>query len=534
MQYEFLTLLVPLIVVVLASITKNVRVSVGVAIVFAALLATDFSPVGAFQLVMQRFLGASELGNLGSWQKFWGSFNLFICLFLVLLGIIIELIQQSGGAYAYGNFIIDKLKNAKNAQRASLILSLGFGMDDYFSSLTVGSVMRPITDEFKIARVKLGLLVNSLASPLAVLFPLSSWIAQIVGQFRQAGIGTSLKGGILIAHDPFYLYLAVIPFLLYALISFFSIWFIVNRGYTYGTLAKHERIAQKTGNLFAGRVLTTRAPRKSSEYFAGALVWDFLLPILLLVSSVVWFNMYCGNDIPLALAKGGGITVLFSCVYLVLRGRIAPKEIFGIIWHGSRLMISSVVVVVFIWTLSALLKDDLQLGSYLAGLIGGRIAIHLLPALFFVAAVAISTMIGSAWGAFGILLPIAIPMLVSLAGVPVPTHIGDVTMLFPLLGAIISGSVAGNHLSPIADVMFMSSTSAGAYHLDLVRVMAGFAFPVVIAALAAFLLQGYLLAWGCSLISAMAWAFVCGIGLNFLIVVLLHVMSNKRHAARNE
>ncbi|KKQ49538.1 MAG: Na+/H+ antiporter-like protein [candidate division TM6 bacterium GW2011_GWF2_38_10] len=534
MQYEFLTLCVPLIVVILASITKNVRVSVGVAIVFAALIATDFSLVGAFQLVLQRFLEVSELSNFASWPRFLGSFNLFICLFLLLLGIIIELIQQSGGAYAYGNFIIDKLKNAKNAQRASLILSLGFGMDDYFSSLTVGSVMRPITDEFRIARVKLGLLVNSLASPLAVLFPLSSWIAQIVGQFRQAGIGTSIKNGILIAHDPFYLYLSVIPFLLYAIIAFFSIWFIVSKGYVHGTLAKHERIAQKTGNLFAGRVLTTRAPRKSSEYFAGARVWDFLLPILLLVGSVVLFNMYCGNDIPLALCKGGGITVLFSCVYLVFRGRIAPKEILGIVWHGSRLMMSSVVVVVFIWTLSALLKDDLQLGSYLAGLIGGRIAIHLLPALFFIAAVTISTMIGSAWGAFGILLPIAIPMLVSLSGVSVPAHIGELSMLLPLLGAIISGSVAGNHLSPIADVMFMSSTSAGAYHLDLVRVMAGFAFPVVLAALGAFLLQGYLLVWGCSLVGAMIVTLLFGIGLNFLIVFLLHVMSIKRYAARNE
>ncbi len=526
MHYEFLALLPPLVVVVLAGITKNVRVSVGVAILFAGLIATDFSIPAALHIIFARFWEVAEMSSIVSWESFNAASNLPLCVFLLLLGIIIELIQQSGGAYAYGNFIIDKLKSAKNVQRASLILSLAFAMDDYFSSLTVGAVMRPVTDRFRIARVKLALLVNVLASPLAVLFPLSSWIAQIVGQLQQAGVSASGAANTLIIKDPYYLYLASIPFLFYSLIAIAAIWFMVNHGLSYGLLAKHETAAEKTGNLFAGKVSVTRQPRKGVSNQSAASVVDFLLPILSLVLSVVMFVWY-GSSIFIALFKGSLFTVIISFLFLIIRQRIVVRDIPSIIKQGFLLLASSVVIVVLIWTLSALLKIDLNTGGYLAGLIGGRVPLAFLPAMFFLIAVLISATMGSAWGTIGTLIPIAVPMLVSLSGVATPAVPGQIALLLPLIGAIISGAVSGNHLSPISDVMFMSATSAGAYHLDLVKIMVSFAIPVVIATLCAFLCAGFLTILGYSVLATVLISMLIGCALNFIVVLGLHWLSHR-------
>ncbi len=526
MHYEFLALVPPLVVVILAGITKNVRISVGVAILSAGLIATEFSIPNALQVIGARFWEVLELKTLTSWVAFEHCSYLPICGFLLLLGIIIELIQQSGGAYAYGNFIITKLKSAKNVQRASLLLSLVFSMDDYFSSLTVGAVMRPVTDQFRIARVKLALLVNVLASPLAVLFPFSSWGGQIITSLQQAGVGIAGASQTLVIQDPFSLYLAGIPFLFYPLMAMLAIWFMVGRGFSFGLLAKHETIAAKTGNLFAGKVSVTRQPPKGSNNRSQAAVGDFLLPIFSLIFSVIGFYLN-GSTIFLALIKGGLLTVIFSMLFLCIRGHIGLSDLPGIIKQGILLMAPCVLVVVLIWTLSTLLKEDLRTGSYLASLIGQHFPVVFLPALFFLAAVLISATMGSAWGTIGTLMPIAVPMLVSLSGVITPVTPGQILLLLPLIGAIISGAVSGNHLSPISDVMFMSATSSGAYHLDLVKVMVSFAIPVVIATFCAFLCAGFLTMLGYGVLATVLISLAVGCALNFSVISVLHWLSHR-------
>ncbi len=533
MQYEFLVLIPPIVVVVLAGITKNVRVSVGMAILISGLIASDFSPSGAFQIIATRFLGVAELSNFFSWDAFNQSFNLFVCLFLLCLGIIIELIQQSGGAYAYGNFVIDRLKSAKNAQRASLLLSLVFAIDDYFSNLTVGAVMRPVTDQFRIPRIKLALLVNALAAPLAVLFPLSSWIAEIVGQLRQAGVSATNLEHIVIVHDPFYLYLSAIPFLFYSFIVIASIWFIVNYGLSYGIVAKHESIAKKTGNLFAGRVSVARQSQEEAGRHPNASILDFLLPIFVLIMSVlllIWQGgTVCANAIPAALFKGSLITTVFTAVFLLFRRSIAIKDIWPTVKQGVLLMAPALFVVILIWTLSALLKSDLHAGVYLANLIGGYISLVLLPALFFIVAVIISFLIGSAWGTIGTLMPMAIPMFVSLSGITAATPSGDIALLLPLIGAIISGSVAGgNHLSPISDNTFMAATSVRCYHLDLVKAMANFAIPVIVATFCSFVCAGFLIVAGKGIAMTVTLSFFVGCLINFLIIGTLHWLNLRK------
>lgn len=529
MQYEFLVLLPPVVVVILAALTKNVRISVGVAILFAGLIHNDFSVQGALHTIFNRLWEVAELSSLKSWETFKAGFAIPISVFLIVLGYLIELIQQSGGAYAYGNFIIKKLKTAKNAQRASLLLSLVFSMDDYFSCLTVGAVMRPITDQFRIARVKLALLAAVLASPLAVLFPLSSWVGQIVISLQQAGVSTTESAQTLIMQNPFTLYLASLPFIFYSLLAIASIWFMVNRGLSFGLLAKHEAIATKTGNLFAGKVSVSREPRKGVNNHSQASVWDFLLPIGLLIGSVVGFKCH-GADIFFALFSGSIVTAIISTLFLCIRGHISPREIPSIAKHGFFLMASTVVMLVLIWTLSALLRCDLNSGTYLANLISGHFPVVFLPVLFFITAAIMSATMGSAFGTIGILLPIAAPITVSLIHSVTPVSPEQVLMILPVIGAIISGAVSGNHLSPIADVMFMAATSAGCYHLDLVKVMISFAIPLVLATASAFLASGFLITTGHSMWTTALASLAIGCTVNFLIMGILHWMSHRKNA----
>lgn len=520
MQYEFLALIPPLVVVVLAGITKNVRISVGVAILTAGLIATDFSIPAALHVIATRFWEVSELASLSSWSAFQNGINLPVCLFLLFLGIIIELIQYSGGVYAYGSFIMDKIKSAKNAQRASLLLSMAFVMDDYFSSLMVGAVMRPVTDQFRVARVKLAMLVNALASPLVVLFPLSSWVGMIVGSLPQQGAqGTTLT-------SPYALYFASIPFLFYSLIAFAAVWFMVNTGFSFGLLAKHETIAEKTGNLFAGKVSVTRQPRKGVNNRSVASVWDFLLPIFLLIGSVILIKSY-GSRIFISLFEGSLLTVVLTIGYLLIRGCIAVRDVPMIIKQGFMLMLSCVMVVLLIWTLSELLKQDLHTGQYLAKLLGSHVSTALLPALFFLVSALISATMGSAWGTIGTLMPIVVPMVESLSGGAAVAVPSAMAVLLPIIGAVISGAVSGNHMAPIADVMFMSATSAGCYHLDLVKVMVSFALPIIGATACAFACAGFLIMAGFGTLSTVLISLAVGCMLNFMVVSLLHWLSHR-------
>ncbi len=493
MQTGWLVLTPALLVVFLALMTRRIVFSLLSGITLAALILHNFQVMPAVSTVASRIWSSTELGYLTSWHAFFSAWYLFICLFLIVLGIMISMINQAGGAYAYGNFIAARLKSQKNVECSCLLLSLLFFVDDYFSSLTVGSVMQPITDQFKIPRVKLALLISTVAAPLAVLFPISSWSADIVMQLRQSGI-SSVDGqaGVLISADPFSLYLSVIPFLFYSIITIVCIWFVVIRRLSFGLLKKHESAAQKTGNLFAGKIAVVKRMSEVVPHAAGqAHVMDFLLPIVLLFGGVIAGIAVLGfGKVPIALFLGSLVATLVSGVYLFLNKRLKSSQIIPIISEGAQMMLPSIMVLVLIWTLSSLLKNDLASGQYLADLLIGHIDTAFFPVVFFYIATLISAMMGSAWGTIGILIAIAVPMLVSFAGIVVPASLDQLPMLAPMIASIISGAVAGNHLSPIADIMLMSATSAGAYHLDLVKAQMTFAVPMLISTGISFAIVG--------------------------------------------
>lgn len=526
MQTSWLVILPPIIVVVLATVTRRVLFSLFVGIVSAALIVNDFQLASAAHFIVDRIWKTTELGKLASWDLFWTGNNIFLCLFLVLLGIIITMIQYSGAAYAYGALISKKLKSARGAEGSSLVLSTLFFIDDYFSCLTVGSVMQPITDQFRVPRSKLALLVNTVAAPLAVLVPLSSWVAEIVIQLRNSGIG--LTKGSLIQADPMQFYLATIPFMLYPLIVLVSIGYMVWQRISYGIIATQEVYAQKTGELFGGKMPTTRRAQLSAKKIAGASIIDFLFPIGFLFCSIITWVWYHGNynSISAGFFVGSLLTCIVTMIFLIARRTLSCAELPKIFKEGSLVMGSSLLMLILIWTLSNMLSKDLATGHYLAHFLKGYVTPTLFPVIFFLMAVGISALIGTSWGTFGMLIPLGLPMLVSFLGYTT-VSLAQIPLFMPLLGAIISGSMVGNHLSPIADIMLMSATSSGAYHLDLVKSQMSFTLPAIFSTAVAFLTSGVLLKQYNLPLTALL-SLIVGIVLNIILLHLLEWCWKKR------
>ena len=276
---SWFVILPPLIVIIFATITRRVRPALITGIVSAALIVCDFNIISSIRLIATRFIEKTEITQLTSWSSIGTCYYLFMLAFLFIMGILITIMQRSGAAHAYGNFVMKRITSATGAERSSLMLSTLLFIDDYFPCLTIGAVMQPVTDLFKVPRAKLAVLVSFIAAPLAIIAPLSTWVAFILTQLRSSGISTHITASTLVAADPFTVYLHSIPYMLYVPIVIFSLWYMVSRHLSYGIIAQHEQIAQTTGNLFGGKPpLTKQSPEKQPT---STLV-DFLFPIILL------------------------------------------------------------------------------------------------------------------------------------------------------------------------------------------------------------------------------------------------------------
>jgi Na+/H+ antiporter NhaC len=551
MNHCWLVLTPPLCVIILAFITQNVRISLLLGILSAGLIAHDFSLIQACQTIIKRLWEVSELYNLTSWKTFWESDKIFICFFILFLGILITLLQRSGGAYAYGTMMIKKLTYAKSAEQSSLMLSMFLFLDDYFSSLTVGSVMQPITDRFKIPRVKIALLVSVIAGPMAVLIPLSSWMAYIIGQLQMSGVTHAAAPACLIIGDPFYVYLHSIPYLFYPIIVVISLWLFVRWRLSHSILAKHEAYAQQTGNLFGNKTpVIQKTPINNTPHAhnnqTGRWLIDFLFPLAFLVLSIVigclWgggFYLFGGingllatlqhTNVQAALFVGSFLTIIATTITQIARKNITVCEIPEIIRGGFSLLGTTIITLLLIWTLASLVKNDLATGQYIASLLQNKIALvgtTFFPVIFLCLAICIANMMGSAWGTMGILFPIAIPMMVSLHHLPTPIYLGVIPQLYPLVGALISGSIIGSNSSLLSDTMLMAATSTSTYHMDLVKAQLSFIIPTAFSCLIAFTINSYLTP-RTSGVLAVAISLATGIIINLSILKLLSLFKHE-------
>jgi len=544
MNYSFWVLLPPLVVLLIGCLTRRVLLSLFLGIVTAGFIVSYCHPIDTTVYICKSLWKNFELYHLVSWSSFLECKNLFICIFLFQLGAIIAMVGHSGGAHAYGNFMQKRLTNKQNTQTASLVLSLFLFVDDYFSSLTAGNVMTPLTDQYKIPRAKLAFLVDSMAAPLAILCPFSSWFAAIIGFLTDNGISSHISSATLIIASPFSVYLYSVPFIIYSFLIILSSIYIVRRRISFGSMKRHEDIAEETGNLFGGNLeyqkkLETEKNIRN-EVFKKSSISDFFMPICTFViciivgmvlsggyhpfkESVSFFEALQNSAVAFALFIGGSLSFFLVTCYFVMRRKIAIKDLGPLFFNSSKMMFQTMMILMLAWTLGDILRTDLPIGKYIASLVVGNIQVTLLPLLFFLFSLLIAFATGTSWGTTAVMLPIAIPITIALLGVATPVPIEQVSLLFPVIGAVLSGCVAGDHISPISDTTIMSSSSTKMPHIDHVQTQMGYALPLIVTTAIGFLVLGLTISYG-YLFSICTGGFIA-LSLSFFTLEQLHRFS---------
>ena len=481
------SLVPPLLAIVLALVTKEVYSSLFIGVAMGALLYTGFHPWNAF---------------VAFFDIMKNSMNLNILIFDVLLGMIIVLMSKSGGSAAYGKWAGTKIKSKKSAMLATTGLGVLIFVDDYFNCLTVGSVMRPVTDRFKVSRAKLAYIIDATAAPVCIIAPISSWAAAVNSYVPEdAGI------------SGFQLFLRTIPYNLYAILTLLMVFTIILTGLDFGLMKKHEK------NAAAGDLFTSGGEEfdqvKEEEISSNGKVIDLVLPVLVLIGTAIGAMIYTGflggaTDVVTAFAGCDAetslifatlITVMFMLVLYLPRKVITFKGFMDSFVEGFKMMIPAIGILIFAWSLKGM-GDALEIASFVEKLVGSNASASvLLPAILFLVAIFLSFSTGTSWGTFAILVPIAIAMF---------PGADNMQMMIIAVASVLSGAVCGDHVSPISDTTVMSSAGAQSNHINHVTTQMQYAVVVAVVSAIGYVIAGFVHIW---------W-LVLGISAILLLVVL--------------
>jgi len=506
----WLSLTPPLLVIIIASITRKINKGLIAGIITASFIANKGSLANSSALIWERIV-----------EHFKDVDALYLYIFLFTIGTLIALLRYTGGAIAFALEVTKKIRKKVTAETSAIILSLGLTIDDYLSILTNGYVMRPVMDRMHIPRVKLAYLIHSLSGPLVILIPISSWIAAITVYLDQAGINLDGTSQTKILADPFFIHLQTIPFTFYSLLLIASVLFIVIGRLSYGPMHTYEH-----GHL------APSAQKMPQEYLTQprGTTADLMLPIGTLLLIVFIGFPYAGGYYLLGgtrslidafqnnhhtfsiLCGAGFLSLSIGLLFGLIRQKVFFREIPSIIGQGIKIMYSPVIMIILASIFGSMLKTDLLTGKYLASLLIGKVSIAILPIMFFLVSLTCAIFTGSAWGTFALIFSIAIPMLPPLFGVETPALAEQITVLFPILGAIFSGAVCGDHISPLSETTVMSATSSGVSPLEHTRTQLPYALPVIISSAIAFIISGQLIdrpLWINALISFSISTIVC-------------------------
>jgi tetracycline resistance efflux pump len=518
MAETWLSLTPPLLVILIASWTRKINKGLVIGILTAGLIACDGSLTQAGALIGERIA-----------EHFQDVDALYLYAFLFIIGSLIALLRYTGGAIAFAHEVTKKIRKKVTAETSTILLSFGLTIDDYLSILTNGYVMRTVMDRMHIPRVKLAYLIHSLSGPLVILVPISSWIAAITVYLDQAGVNLDGNQHTKILADPFFVYMQTIPFAFYSLLLITSVFFIVLARISYGPMYTYEH-----GHL-------APSPEKTPEEYLDlprGTTADLMLPIAILLLTVFIGFPYAGgyslfggtrslieafqnNDHTFSILCGGGFLALsIGIIFGLIRKKVFLSEVPHIIKEGILIMYSPIIMIILASIFGSMLKSDLLTGKYLAMLLLGKVSVSILPVMFFLVSLACAIFTGSAWGTFALIFSIAIPMLPSLFEIPTPALPEQINVLFPILGAIFSGSVCGDHISPLSETTVMSATSSGVTPLEHAYTQVAYALPVIFATACAFIVSGNLLSyplWINSFISVCTGVMVC-----FTVIFALH------------
>ena len=481
------SLVPPLLAIVLALVTKEVYSSLFIGVAMGALLYTGFHPWNAF---------------VAFFDIMKNSMNLNILIFDVLLGMIIVLMSKSGGSAAYGKWAGTKIKSKKSAMLATTGLGVLIFVDDYFNCLTVGSVMRPVTDRFKVSRSKLAYIIDATAAPVCIIAPISSWAAAVNSYVPEdAGI------------SGFQLFLRTIPYNLYAILTLLMVFTIILTGLDFGLMKKHEK------NAAAGDLFTSGGEEfeqvKEEEISSNGKVIDLVLPVLVLIGTAIGAMIYTGFlggatdvvtafsgcDAETSLIFATLITVMFMLALYLPRKVITFKGFMDSFVEGFKMMIPAIGILIFAWSLKGM-GDALEIASFVENLVGSNASASvLLPAILFLVAIFLSFSTGTSWGTFAILVPIAIAMF---------PGTDNMQMMIIAVASVLSGAVCGDHVSPISDTTVMSSAGAQSNHINHVTTQMQYAVVVAVVSAIGYVIAGFVHIW---------W-LVLGISAVLLLVVL--------------
>ncbi len=475
------SLLPPVIAIGLALITKEVYSSLFIGIltggiVYAASTASGFE--GMFTIVIQDGL----IANLAD------SYNVGILVFLVVLGVIVVLMNKAGGSRAYGEWAAAHIKSRKGAALSTFLLGVLIFVDDYFNCLTVGSVMRPVTDKHKVSRAKLAYLIDATAAPICIIAPISSWAAAVSGTVEGVN-GISL-------------FISTIPYNLYALLTILMVIFLAVSGMDYGPMKKHELNAQN-GDLFTTRNKVYEDDDQPTH--TRGKVIDLILPVAVLIVLCVLGMIYTGGffsgtdfvdafancDAAYGLSLGSVAALIVVMIYFMLRKVLTFTECMDSVAAGFKQMVPAILILTFAWTLKTM-TNHLEAGVFVSGLVKSATAISiLLPLILFVVAIGLAFATGTSWGTFGILIPIVTSVFsTELANVAETGEIPQ--MVIVCISACLAGAVCGDHCSPISDTTIMASTGAQCDHVNHVSTQLPYAMTVAAVCAVGYLISGFI------------------------------------------
>lgn len=492
------SLVPPVVAILLALITKEVYSSLFCGVLLGALFTTGFQPWGTFDTLFTTMTGSMDLN---------------IIIFDVLLGMIIVLMQKSGGSAAYGNWASKRIKSKKSALLATTGLGVLIFVDDYFNCLTVGSVMRPVTDKFKVSRAKLAYIIDATAAPICIIAPISSWAAAVNSYVPE---DSSLTG--------FQLFLSTIPFNLYALLTLLMVVLVIVLNIDFGLMKKHEKNAEN-GDLFTSGADEFKGMKEVEEKVnPNGKVMDLVLPVVVLIASAVFGMIYTGLldgsenlidafancDAEMSLIFATTVTIIFMAILYLPRKVVSFVEFMGSLVEGAKLMLPAILILTFAWTLKGM-GDNLGIAEFVSGTVGANATASIfVPAIMFAIALFLAFSTGTSWGTFAILVPIVVSMFAGM----------DDKMMVIAVSAVLAGAVCGDHVSPISDTTIMSSSGAQSNHINHVQTQMQYAMIVAVVCVIGYIIAGICKNWFITLLISAA----------LLVAILLFINNREKKA----
>ena len=477
MYASFWALVPPVVAIVLALITKEVYSSLFVGIVIGGLFWSGFS----FENTVLHVFQDGIVGGLTD------SYNMGILVFLVILGIMVCMMNKAGGSAAFGRWASVHIKTRIGAQLATIVLGVLIFIDDYFNCLTVGSVMRPITDKHQVSRAKLAYLIDATAAPVCIIAPISSWAAAVTGFVE--------------GEDGFSIFLRAIPFNYYALLTILTLVLLVVLKIDYGSMRVHE------DNALRGDIYTTPdrpyADAQDDVVEEKGGVIDLVFPILVLIGCCIIGMLYSGgffsgvsfveafsaSDASVGLMLGSFFAFVITVIFYALRRVLKFTDSMACIPDGFKAMVPAILILTFAWTLKAM-TDSLGAAEYVAGVMETAATglVNFLPAIIFLVGCFLAFATGTSWGTFGILIPIVVAVFQGT----------NETMMIISISACMAGAVCGDHCSPISDTTIMASAGAQCNHVNHVSTQLPYAMTVAAVSFVTYVIAGFVQnAWIC-------------------------------------